>query len=156
VLIEAGLAGEAAVAILAVAAEGDEERVAEAEIAADPFRDLVPIHLRHADVQEDDVRPVPPRGIESSRAIVCRPDVVTVVAQEVRECLRRVDVVVDDEDPTLWRRGRWIVTPREACSVRGHGFSLCESCASYKWLQPDGIKIEAYVSRAYRSVIPAT
>ena len=26
----------------------------------------------------------------------------------------------------------------------------------YKWLQPDGMKIDAYVSRAYRSVMPAT
>jgi hypothetical protein len=26
----------------------------------------------------------------------------------------------------------------------------------YKWLQPDGMKIEAKVSSAYRSVMPAT
>ena len=31
------------------------------------------------------------------------------------------------------------------------GFGRC-----YKWLQPDGMKIEAYVSSAYLSVIPAT
>src|SRR5216117_1451800 len=48
VLIEARLAREAAVALFAVAAEGDEKRVAETELGAYPPRHLVAIHLRHA------------------------------------------------------------------------------------------------------------
>src|ERR1700737_3822816 len=79
VLIEAGLACEAAVAVFAVATERDEESVAEAKLAADPFGDLVPIHLRHADVEQDDLWAVQAGVIECARAVVRRGHLMPVV-----------------------------------------------------------------------------
>src|SRR2546421_9234515 len=81
VLIEAGLAGEAAVAVFAVSAERYEECIPETELATDPLRDLVPVHLRHADIEQDDLGAVQPSVVERLSAVVGSGDLVAVVAQ---------------------------------------------------------------------------
>src|SRR5438309_5315885 len=86
--------------IFAVAGEGDKEGVTETELATDPLRDLEAIHLRHADVEQDDLRVVQTGAVKGLRAIVRSRDVVAVVAKQLAQGLGRVDVVVHHEDPT--------------------------------------------------------
>jgi hypothetical protein len=50
----------------------------------------------------------------------------------------------------------------DAIEITGHQakyrarLALPRFSARYRWPQPEGMKIEAYVSSAYRSVMPAT
>src|SRR5467141_296703 len=100
VLVKASFAGEATMAIFAVPGERDEEGVTETELATDPLRDLEAVHLRHADVEQDDLRVVQTGVVQRLRAIVRSRDVVAVVAKQLAQGLGRVDVVVHHEDPT--------------------------------------------------------
>src|SRR5438552_5880377 len=156
VLIESGLAGEAEVAIFPVTAEGDEQRVAKSKLVAHALRDFVPVHLGHGDVEKHDIRRAEPGTVQGLGPIVRCRDLVPAVAEQFPEGFGGIDIVVNDEDPP----------PRTACAHRRHGFGHIarrvprENCwrarRRYRWLQPDGMKIDAYVSSAYRSVIPAT
>jgi len=152
VLIEARFAREAEVPIFPVTAEGDEECVAEPKLTAHAFCDFVPVHLRHGDVEKHDLRSINPGAIQGLRPIVRGRDIVPAVAEQLAEGFGGIDIVVDDEYPP----------PRTARTHRRHEFDIARrvprarSRRCYKWLQPDGMKIDAYVSSAYLSVIPAT
>src|SRR5438093_9083084 len=143
VLIEARFAGAAEVPIFPVTAEGDEECVAEPKLMAHALRDFVPVHLRHGDVEKHDIRPTEPGAVEGLRPIVGGRDVVPAVAKQLPEGFGGIDIVVDDEDSP----------PPTARTHRRHGFGYCETRATrgvfddprrrYRWLQPDGMKIDA-------------
>src|SRR6266566_9219924 len=99
VLIEARFAGEAKVPIFAVTAEGDEQRVAKSKLVAHALRDLVPVHLRHGDVEKHDIRRAKPGAVQGLGPIVRGRDLVPAVAEQVPEGFGGIDIVVNDEDP---------------------------------------------------------
>ena len=61
-------------------------------------RNLVAVHSRKADVEEDNLGPVSARDLDGVRAVMGGLHVVAEERQEPRQSLGHVDVVVDNED----------------------------------------------------------
>src|SRR6185436_20491944 len=61
---------------------------------------LVPVHLRHHDVQDDQVRAAFLHPFERLFAIESRYDFVAFHSQAEVQDVDNVDFVIDDEDPT--------------------------------------------------------
>src|SRR5207248_10754270 len=64
VVVEAGRAGAGAVLVLAVAGQGDEQRLGPGPRAAQAAGDFVAVHAGQADVQEDDLRTGGGEGVQ--------------------------------------------------------------------------------------------
>jgi hypothetical protein len=102
-VVEACGARLVAMALLAVAREGDEHRAG--ELRAQLRRDLIAICVGHADVEEHDLGPDPACLSDPGTRAVSRPDGVPILTQQLGERLGGVDVVVDDQDPPPVARG---------------------------------------------------
>src|SRR5436189_6419205 len=99
VVVKAGVPREAPMPILSVAGERYEDRVPEPDLFTEAPSDLKTIHLRHADVEQDNLGTVGGGDLERRPSVVRRRDIVTEVAHELRERLGGVAIVINDQDP---------------------------------------------------------
>lgn len=83
---------------LSPASEGDDLRTPLGKAGPQDGRDLVAIHLRHSDVEQDHRLILRREGVERGTAIVHDVDLGTERFEERAESRGRVFVVVDDED----------------------------------------------------------
>ena len=99
VVIETGFMGPEAVGRLAVAGDGDEDRLL-AELLLANFRGhLVAVLARKADVQDDVTGLVLARLGDGRRAVMGGADVVAQEREQLGERPGGVLIVVDDQDP---------------------------------------------------------
>src|SRR3954463_16660436 len=100
-----GLARAYLVLFLAPAAQGDQEHAAPPALATDALGKLVAVDVGHAEIEDGDVRTELGTDRERALAVVGRAHLLAAQPQQLRERLRRVLVVVDDEDaPQAARR----------------------------------------------------
>jgi len=70
--LEPGLARTTTIALLPIAAHGDEPQILwNPRQTAQPPRELVTVHRWQPDVEERDLRPERPRDLEGARSIAC-------------------------------------------------------------------------------------
>ena len=69
VVIEPGCAGAAAVFFLAVTRDGDDHRILARIIVPEGRRDLVAVHAREADIEQNEIRPERPRRFNRRLAV---------------------------------------------------------------------------------------
>ena len=96
--VEARLEGAALVIVLSPARQGKQEDVSSPGLAANGLGHGIAVKLRQADIQQCDLRPEIAGADERLLAIVGNTDVMSLGLQEERQALRRVDIVIDDED----------------------------------------------------------
>src|ERR1700689_4499263 len=106
VVIEAGGKGALLVALLTPAGDGDELDVRARPAVADPLRHLVAIRTGHADVEQYHVRGEAAEGSERRRAVMRYRDFMAVYAQQHRQRLRRVAIIVGYQHAPAGDAGR--------------------------------------------------
>src|SRR4026207_2071709 len=87
-------------------------------VALDLLVELLPVHLGHAQVAEDQVVAVLPDEVERFLAVLRSVDVVTLDGERVRDQLAHGALVVDDQDA-----GSSHVLSGDGCRGRGPGYS---------------------------------
>ncbi len=86
--VEAGVGGAQPVLLLAPAGDRDEAQ-GRSVLGTQPARDLVAVHLRHADVEQRDLGPQAGRHLQRLGAVVRDPRVVAALAQALMHGLRQ-------------------------------------------------------------------
>jgi hypothetical protein len=107
VIVEAGCAGLLDVFLLAPPGNRHEKDLRPVGTGPDPARELISIHVRHADIQQRGIWRCPVEHLQGCLTVVRDDDVVAIQPQEHGETLGRVVVVVGDQDtPTPLAIGR--------------------------------------------------
>lgn len=99
VLVETSVARHLAIGVPPEAGDGNDPRMVHVRSLAQASRHFVPVHLGHGDVQKDHVWEKRGNDFERSASAVCDAHFMTAQVQQVREALRRIDVVIDHENP---------------------------------------------------------
>ena len=68
-------------------------------IAADRLQRLVPVHLRHHEVAEDEIRAPLPEALEADAAVIGRQHLEAFELEDVDDLLAQAVIVFDQEDP---------------------------------------------------------
>ena len=100
-MIEADVAGLLAVAVLSVAADRDQERVASVRHAAKPPGDFKTVELGKAEIEYHHLRTKRPGFFHGSQAVVRGTHVVLFQSQQQGDRIGRVHVVVDYQN-AIW------------------------------------------------------
>ena len=98
VVVGAGVEAEDLVALVAAGGEHEDGREAEVRVLAQALARLEPVHLRHHDVEHDDVGPLGAGEAEALGAVLRGQHVEALAPERVREQLQQVLFVVDEED----------------------------------------------------------
>ena len=98
-VVEAGLARPGAIGLLAPAGERDQDRVALGVAASDRARHLVPVHVRHTDVEQDEGGIELLENCQSLPPRVGDPHFGVGILEQHAEAVRGILVVVHDQDP---------------------------------------------------------
>src|SRR5579885_500764 len=101
VVVEAGLRGELLVPFLPPAGEGNDRHLGFARTFANPTGRLVAVHLRQADIEQHDLRMKYARRLDCLESAGRELNLVAQTRQEQAQALRRVNVVVDHQNPML-------------------------------------------------------
>ena len=97
-MVEARLAAAAAVVVLAVTRDGDDDGVLAMPIFPENRRDLVAVHAGQPDVEENELRPEGLRRFDGRLAMKRHLDVVAQKPEQPGQAPRRIDIVIDDKD----------------------------------------------------------
>ena len=90
---------------LLVAVGGDDDHVRAGRFLADALQDLEPVHARHLDVEQDDVRLFLGQEFEGPESILGQPGLETVILEQALQGDADALLVVDDQD-ALGHRAR--------------------------------------------------
>src|SRR4051812_23211519 len=97
-MVEARRRSTRAIVQLAIPGDRDKERAFERRLLAHAPGKLVAAHFRQADVEERYVGPVFLRNGEAAAAVARHAHLVAIAFEEQAQRLRRVAVVIDDEN----------------------------------------------------------
>src|SRR5258706_2893307 len=98
--VEAGLVRAALVVVLTPPGEGDEIDALPPRLLPDAARYLVAVGARHPDVHERDVGLERLGAADGGLAVEHRVDVVSTQLEEQLQALRRIPIVIVDQDTT--------------------------------------------------------
>ena len=106
VKVEARLARALEIAVASPAGHRHEQRALSPQFGADRACHFAAVAQRHAEIEHRDFDPMLARQRKRALAIVGDIGAITVELEQQRKRLRRVMVVVGDEEPQRPRRGR--------------------------------------------------
>jgi hypothetical protein len=98
VVVKACLSREVAVPLLPIAGQGDETRLGHARELSHLFANLISTHVRQADIEQDDLRYERRRCFERASTVERHADLMSGHAKQLRQSVRRVLAVIDDQD----------------------------------------------------------
>ncbi len=96
-VVETSFRRAAAIFLLSPARERRQHNFLQAGLLSQPACDLVTVHARHSDVQEDNIWCIIPRHLERRRAAKGYPDLVALQPEQHDEAVGGVLVVINDE-----------------------------------------------------------
>ena len=98
VMIKPSLLCPPSIFLLAIAGNGNDDRVSTVQVLPQFRSHFVTVQARQADVQEDVVRPLPARKGKGGRAVVRGSDIVPKHFEQLGQGPCRVTVVIDNKD----------------------------------------------------------
>src|SRR5256885_3030497 len=103
-VVESRFRGAAAVLVLTPTGQRDEHDIPGPGTLANLLREIIPVHLRKADIENRDIGPEFVELRERCLAVIRGLHLVSRHTQQHREALDGVLIVVDDENTTLVSR----------------------------------------------------
>jgi hypothetical protein len=98
-VIETSIFRALSIFVLTVTRQGDEEHFVHLRVLTQASGDLVTIHLRQTDIEDNDLRPESAGCLECSFSLVRRTNVMSPKLKQQSQGLRCIGIIVDYQNP---------------------------------------------------------